>query len=141
MTYPEPPSWDPSLREVGLVALQAAVLTRRIFLPAVRPEDFTPEQWQMLLALALTDTAPDEYPAATAESLTAQLSLDRDLVHEVLFELARAGLLVAVEEDDADAPLFRLSQRGWEAARAYTERAGRFLPGWPPQWRLRPAER
>jgi hypothetical protein len=35
-----------------------------------------------------------------------------------------------------DPPRLRLSPSGWEAASAYTERAGRFLPGWPPPWRV-----
>ena len=37
-------------REVALVALQAAVLSRRIFLPAAEPSDLGPEQWQVLIA-------------------------------------------------------------------------------------------
>jgi hypothetical protein len=123
------------LREVGLVALQAAVLTRRIFLPAHERGDLAPEQWQMLLALALTDTAPGGYPAASIESLAVQLSLDREDAHELLFALLSDGLVVAVEEDDEDLARLQLSRRGWDAARAYTERAGRFLPGWPPNRR------
>jgi hypothetical protein len=137
VVYSEPPRWDQSLREVGLVALQAAVLTRRIFLPATGRDDLAPEKWQMLLALALTDTAPYEHPTASVESLAVQLSLDRDYAHELLFGLASDDLVVAAEEDEDDPPRFRLSQRGWEAARAYTERAGRFLPGWPPERRPR----
>jgi hypothetical protein len=50
--------WDPAFREVGLVALQAAVLTRRIFMPRTRPGEWLPEQRQMLMALALIDSAP-----------------------------------------------------------------------------------
>src|SRR4051812_21130470 len=47
----EAPIWDPSFREIGLVALQAAVLTRRIFTPPARRGDLVPEQRQMLMAL------------------------------------------------------------------------------------------
>jgi hypothetical protein len=137
----EPPRCDQALREVGLVALQAALLTRRIFLPAAGRDDLTPEQWQLLLALALIDTAPSpyEHPTASAESLAIQLTLDREYVHELLFALMSDGLVAAGEDADEDPPRFRLSKRGWEAARAYIERAGQFLPGWPPErWRRAP---
>lgn len=137
MVDSEPPRWDQSLREVGLIALQAAVLTRRIFLPAGGRHDLAPEQWQLLLALALTDTAPYAYPAASVESLAIQLSLHREHAHELLFALVLDDLVVAADEDADDPAGFRLSERGWEAARAYTERAGRFLPGWPPERRPR----
>jgi hypothetical protein len=132
---PEPPRWPQSRREVGLVALQAAVLTRRIFLPAAARGELEPEQWQVLLALALIDTAPRPYEPATAsvESLAVQLTLERDDVHELLFVLMSDGLVVAEEEQGDDPPRFRLSRRGWETADACVERAGRFLPGWPPE--------
>jgi hypothetical protein len=117
---------------VGLVALQAAVLTRRIFLPAVGRHELAPEQWQLLLALALIETAPYEHPTASVESLAIQLTLDREYAHELLFALLSDGLVVAHEEDEEDPPRFGLSSRGWEAARAYIERARQFLPGWPP---------
>jgi hypothetical protein len=129
------PQWEPSRREVGLVALQAAVLTRRIFLPAVGRGELTPEQWQIVIALALIDSAPTPYedPSASLESLTVTLSLDRDHAHELLFGLMTAELVEADTEDDETR--FRLSARGWEAAGAYVDRAGMFLPGWPPEHR------
>jgi DNA-binding MarR family transcriptional regulator len=127
-----PPRWDRSLREVGLVALQAAVLTRRIFLPATRRDDLTPEQWQLLLALALTDTASYEVSSPSLESLAVQLSLDQEYARELLYALRSAALVVTEIEPDDDTVRFRLSERGWAAARSYTQRAGRFLPGWPP---------
>jgi hypothetical protein len=131
----EPPRWQQSRREVGLVALQAAVLTRRIFLPAAGRGELAPEEAQLLLALALIDTAPASYEPATAsvESLAVQLTLEREDVHELLFALMTDGLVAAEEEDGEDPPRFRLSSRGWEAAGACIERAGRFLPGWPPE--------
>jgi hypothetical protein len=130
----DPPRWDAPIREVGLVALQAAVLTRRIFLPAAGAEDVAPEQWQMILALALTGTASYTQPAASVESLAVQLSLDRDHAHELLYDLLTRDLVVFADEDDPEAPAgFRLSPSGWAAARAYVERASRFLPGWPPR--------
>jgi hypothetical protein len=131
---PDPPRWDQSFREVGLVALQAAVLTRRIFLPPARRGDLAPEQWQMLLALSLADTAVYEHPAASVESLAAQLSLSREDAHLLLFDLLKNELVVAAE-DEQESVAIRLSQHGWDAARAYVERAGRFLPGWPPERR------
>jgi hypothetical protein len=131
----QPPQWDQSFREVGLVTLQAAVLTRRIFLPAAGPDRLAPEQWQLLLALALIDTAPSPYeqPTASVESLAIQLSLDREYAHELLFALMSDGLVVADDQDAEDPFRLRLSRRGWDAARAYIERAGQFLPGWPPE--------
>jgi hypothetical protein len=131
----EPPHWEQSRREVGLVALQAAVLTRRIFLPAVGRHELAPEQWQLLLALALIETAPYQHPTASVESLAVQLTLDRDHVHDLLFALMSDRLVVADEPDDDDPPRLGLSPRGWEAASAYIERAHHFLPGWPPKQR------
>jgi DNA-binding MarR family transcriptional regulator len=125
--------WDQPLRDVGLVALQAAVLTRRIFLPAAGRADLSPEQWQMLLALALNDTAPDAEPETSVETIARQLSLDRDHAGELLFRLMADELVLAFEDEEDHPVRFRLSERGWELARAYTERASRFLPGWPPE--------
>jgi hypothetical protein len=122
------PHWDQSRREVGLVVLQAAVLTRRIFLPAAGSHDLAPEQWQLLIALALIDSAPYAHPTASAESLANQLTLDRDETHALLFSLLSDGLVVAEEEAEEAPARFRLSNRGWEAASSYIERAGRFLP-------------
>jgi DNA-binding MarR family transcriptional regulator len=130
----EPPRWEQSFREVGLVALQAAVLTRRIFLPRAGRDDLAPEQWQMLLALALSETASYAHPAASVESLATQLSLDRELAEVFLFGLLRDRLVVADDQEEERDPVrFTLSPEGWAAARAYIERAGRFLPGWPPE--------
>ena len=108
----EPPRWDRSLREVGLVALQASVLTRRIFLPAAGRDDRAPEQWQLLLALALTDTAPYEVSAPSLESLAVQLSLDREYAHELLYALMSADLVVAANELDDDTSRFRRATDG-----------------------------
>jgi hypothetical protein len=124
---------DQRLRELGLVALQAAVLTRRIFLPPTRRHELAPEAWQILIALALTETASYADEAVTSpESLAAQLSLDRDRAEELLFELIESRHVVVEDDPDEDDPGFRLSAKGADAAREYIERAGRFLPGWPP---------
>jgi hypothetical protein len=51
-----------------------------------------------------------------------------------MFDLHHSGHLEGVEEDpDDDEPAgFVLTPAGWAAARDTVERAGRFLPGWPP---------
>ncbi len=133
MNSAERHGWDPAFREIGLVALQAAVLARRIFTPPVRRGDLVPEQRQMLMALALIDSAPYEHPTVSVEGLAVQLTLDRDDAAELLFDLMTAGYVeLAGEEQEADSVEFRLSARGWTAAHDGVERAGRFLPGWPP---------
>ena len=123
---------DRRQRETGLVALQAAVLTRRIFLPATRRSDLGPEQWQILMAIALAEGAAD----GSAESLATQLSLDRDHVHALLFTLHGRGYLAAIDDEQAEqegeVPRFTLSAKGRTAIDGYLERAARFLPGWPP---------
>lgn len=124
-------------REVALVALQAAVLTRRIFLPAARASDLGPEQWQILIAVALhEDTADAEPPSATAVSLATLLTLDREHVDALLFALHASGHLAAVRDEQGaeedEPPRFELTARGHAAVAGYVRRAGRFLPGWPP---------
>jgi hypothetical protein len=128
----EPPTWEPSFREIGLVALQAAVLARRIFTPPVRRGDLGPEQRQMLMALALIDSAPYEHPSATVDGLAVQLTLDGEHVRELLFDLLTTGYVRVADDEEDDRVEFRLSARGWVAAGEATDRAGRFLPGWPP---------
>ena len=49
--------------------------------------------------------------------------------------MASDDLVIAVEEDAEEPGHYQLSERGWQLARAYLERAGRFLPGWPPERR------
>jgi hypothetical protein len=127
------PGWDPAFCEIGLVALQAAVLARRIFTPPTRRGELRPEQHQILMALALIDSAPYQHPTSSVEGLATQLTLDRDDVGELLFDLMTAGYVeVAVEGEESDPAAIRLSARGWTAAHDAVERAGRFLPGWPP---------
>jgi DNA-binding MarR family transcriptional regulator len=129
---------DPRQRETGLVALQAAVLTRRIFLPATRRSDLAPEQWQILMAIALAEgTSDSEIASGSAESLASQLSLDRDHLNASLFLLHSRGYLAVVddenpEEEEPEMPRFTLSAKGRAAVDRYLERAARFLPGWPP---------
>ena len=127
-----PHIWDPSFREIGLVALQAAVLARRIFTPPARPGELVPEQRQMLMALALIDSAPYQHPIVSVDGLAVQLTLDAEHVRELLFDLLTAGYIQVADEEDDDPPEFRLSARGWAAAGEAIERASRFLPGWPP---------
>jgi hypothetical protein len=105
----QPPNWDQAFREVGLVALQAAVLARRIFTPPARRGELVPEERQMLMALTLIDTAPYEHPTASADGLATQLTLDSEHVRELLFDLVTAGYLRVADEADDDPVEFRLS--------------------------------
>jgi hypothetical protein len=132
MSDAEQPVWDQSFREIGLVALQAAVLARRIFTPPARRGDLVPEQRQMLMALALIDSAPYEHPTASVDGLAVQLTLDAEHVRELVFDLLTAGYILVADEQEDDPAQFHLSARGWAAAAEAIERAGRFLPGWPP---------
>lgn len=128
----------PELREVGLVALQAAVLSRRIYLPATRPGELTPEQWQALLAVTLIESSGHGRPAASLGSIARLLTLSAEEARDSLAALIDSGhVTVARDVPDEDRAGERLrwtaTPRGWAAARAYLERAGRFLPGWPPR--------
>ena len=49
-----------------------------------------------------------------------------------MFDLLTAGYVQVAGEAEDDPVEFHLSARGWAAAREAIERAGRFLPGWPP---------
>ena len=132
-----PPPWSQELREAGLVALQAAVLTRRIFLPAIRPAELSPEQWQMLLAVALVDESDHGRPAATLGSLARLLTLTPEAARDTLAALIDSGHVTAAADlasGDASGGRRRwmTTASGREAATVYMERARRFLPGWPP---------
>jgi hypothetical protein len=127
--------WAPDVRQTGLVALQAAVLARRIFGTRGRRRDaLDPARTEIVMAIALIDTAPGhERSRTTAESLAVQLSLHREAVRELAFDLVRTGHVRPVhDEPDEDPAGFTLTPSGWAAARDAVERAGRFLPGWPP---------
>ncbi len=129
---------SPELREVGLVALQAAVLARRIYLPATRPGELTPEQWQVLLAVTLIESSGHGRPAASLGSVARLLTLSPEEARDILAVLIDTGHVTAaedlLEEDRAGQRLrWTATSRGWSAARSYLERAGRFLPGWPPR--------
>ena len=129
---------SPELREVGLVALQAAVLARRIYLPATRAGELTPEQWQALLAVTLIESSGHGRPAASLGSIARLLTLSAEEARDSLAALIDSGHVTAArEEPDEDRRGERLrwtaTPRGWAAAQAYLERAGRFLPGWPPR--------
>lgn len=128
----------PELREVGLVALQAAVLARRIYLPATRPGELSPEQWQVLLAVALTESPEQGRPAASLGSIARLLTLTAEQARDCLAALIDAGHVTTAQdgppEDRAGERLrWTATPRGRAAARDYLERAGRFLPGWPPR--------
>jgi hypothetical protein len=128
---------SPELREVGLVALQAAVLTRRIYLQASRPGELTPEQWQVLLAVALIEDSARTRPAASLGSIARLLTLSAEEARDCLAALIDSGHVTAAREVSAEDRGERLrwtpTLRGRAAAKDYLERAGRFLPGWPPR--------
>ena len=129
---------SPELREVGLVALQAAVLARRIYLPATRPGELTPEQWQALLAVTLIESSGHGRPAASLGSIARLLTLSAEEARDCLAGLIDSGHVTAardVPDEDRGGERLRwtATPRGWSAARGYLERAGRFLPGWPPR--------
>ncbi len=135
MSVPDREPWAPGLREVGLVALQASVLSRRIFSTRGRRRDaLDPARTEIVMAMALIDTAPaHDHTRTSVESLAAQLSLHREAVREIVFDLLRSGHVRAVQDEpDEDPAGFQLTPAGWAVARAAVERAGRFLPGWPP---------
>jgi DNA-binding MarR family transcriptional regulator len=134
-----PPNWSSAFREVGLVGLQAAVLTRRIFLPPVERGELRPEQHQILMALALTESAPYEHRTVSLEALASQLTLDRDDVAELVYDLLERGSVKVVDEYDEDPPAMVLTDAGWTQAHHTIERVRRFLPGWPPEARAEPA--
>ena len=126
----------PELREVGLVALQAAVLARRIFMPATRPGELSPEQWQVLLAVVLTESPEQGRPAASLGSIARLLTLSAELARDCLAALIDAGHVTAAhdvppEDRTGERLRWTATPRGRDAARGYLERAGRFLPGWP----------
>ena len=129
---------SPELREVGLVALQAAVLSRRIYLPATRPGELTPEQWQALLAVTLIESSGHGRPAASLGSIARLLTLSAEEARDCLAALIDSGHVTAARDvpaqDRAGERLrWTATPLGWSAAQAYLERAGRFLPGWPPR--------
>jgi DNA-binding MarR family transcriptional regulator len=124
-------------REVGLVALQAAVLARRIYLPATRPGELSPEQWQVLLAVALIESSGHGRPAASLGSLARLLTLSAEEARDCLAALIDSGHVTvardAADEDRGERLRWTATPRGLAAAGEYLERAGRFLPGWPPR--------
>lgn len=132
------PLWSQDLREAGLVALQAAVLTRRIFLPASRPGELSPEEWQMLLAIALVEESDSGRPAATLGSLARLLTLTPEAARDTLAALIDSGHVTAAADiapEDASGGRHRwtTTAAGRAAATGYLDRARRFLPGWPPR--------
>ena len=133
-----PPPWTQELREAGLVVLQGAVLTRRIFLPATRPGELSPEEWQMLLAIALVDESEHGRPAATLGSLARLLTLTPEAARDTLAALIDSGHVTAAadmtpEEAPGGRHRWTATPAGRAAATGYLERARRFLPGWPPR--------
>jgi hypothetical protein len=122
MSDTERPAWDLAFREIGLVALQAAVLTRRILSSTRRTDELDPLRREIVMALALTDSAPyEQLEAVTVESLASQLTLGPELVRELVWDLYRSGHLAIRYDENVGAgeePVgYSLSLRGWAAAR------------------------
>src|SRR5439155_16360677 len=111
-------------REVALVALEAAALSRRIFPPSPR---LTVQGRQALLALALVDPVT----GLSADLLGSVLALDHEEALEALAELVALGLARAVEpfepEDVDDEASFGLTAAGAAAAREVATAARRYL--------------
>jgi hypothetical protein len=130
-------SEDSVEREVVLVALEAAALSRRIFPSATRRRDLSVEGRQALLAVALVDPSA----GLTAHQLAHVLAIDREAAVEALAELVAFGLAGDTElwdpndgEEDEDAA-YGITARGREVALEVAVVAKRFLPGWPPRHR------
>ncbi|HYI19673.1 MAG TPA: hypothetical protein VD836_13255 [Solirubrobacteraceae bacterium] len=115
------------------MALQASVLARRIFDTRGRRRDaLDPARTEIVMAIALIETAPRELTRTSVESLASQLSLHGEAVRELVFDLLRSGHVRAVHDEPGEDPAGFQLTAGWAVARAAVERAGRFLPGWPP---------
>ncbi len=94
----------------------------------------------MLLAVALSESSSRERPAATLGSLARLLTLSAEEARDCLATLIDSGHVTAAQDPDippddraGQRPRWTPTARGWAAARDYLERAGRFLPGWPPR--------
>jgi hypothetical protein len=120
-------------REIALVALEAAALSRRIFPPAAHRRELSSGGRQVLLAISLVDS----HTGLSAPELAHVLAGDREGTLEALAELVALGLVVDTErwdsdDDHLDKASYGLTARGREAALRIAEVAKRFLPGWPP---------
>ena len=134
MSVPDREPWAPGLREVGLVALQASVLSRRIFSTRGRRRDaLDPARTEIVMAMALIDTAPaHDHTRTSVESLPGPSSASTARRCASSSSSWCAAATSAQDEPDEESRGLPAHPVGWAVARAAVERAGRFLPGWPP---------
>jgi hypothetical protein len=121
-------------REVVLVALEAAALSRRAFPEQVRAGDLTAEGRQALLALSLADPSM----GLSVPEVAHLLSLGREETLEAMAELVAFGLATGERswDDEADEEdEYRPTARGSEVALELATVARRAMPGWPPRHR------
>jgi hypothetical protein len=116
-------------REVALVALEAAALSRRIFPPG---RSLSAHSRQALLALALVDPVM----GLSAELIGHALALDHEEALEALAELVALGLVTPADYVDPEyadhEDAYGLTASGAAAAREIASAARRHLRGWPP---------
>jgi hypothetical protein len=123
-------------RELALIALEAAVLSRRIFPEQEGRGRVSPAARQVMLAIALVG----HEDGLMRWQLSHALALDRERVLAALAELLAYGLvelaepwdLIEEEEGVQDDEPYSLTDAGVAEARKLAATARRFLPGWPP---------
>jgi hypothetical protein len=128
----QPLEEDSVERELALVALEAAALSRRVFPEQEGRGRVTRAGRQVMLALALVDPLL----GLTRLQLSRALALDGEETQETLAELLAFGLIEYAElspEDDGDDEAYCLTTAGATTARELARSARKFLPGWPPR--------
>jgi hypothetical protein len=131
-----PPFAEESVhRELALVALEAAALTRRIFPVPLDRRALSAESRQAVLAIALAHSDA----GLSARELSGVLALDMEAAREAIAELIALGMVVrswlaveADEDDDSGDVAYTLTERGRTSAAGVALAARSYLPGWPP---------
>jgi hypothetical protein len=117
-------------RDVALVALEAARLSRSIFSSEVE---------QAVLALALAHPRARYSDGLTPRALGSLLALDNEAALDLMAELVALGLAsldewaLEVEEEPALDTPYALTEQGKARATDVATVAARHLPGWPPR--------
>jgi hypothetical protein len=133
----EPFEDDSAERELALVALEAAALSRRIFPEEHGRRRISRAGRQVVLALALVD----QQHGLTRWQLAHALAIDREQAQEALAELLAFDLIEHTEpwelededEDEDEDEAYGLTAAGALLARNIAATARQFLPGWPPR--------
>jgi hypothetical protein len=136
LDHGKPFDGDSAERELALVALEAAALSRRIFPEQEGRRRISRAARQVVLALALVDQDFGLAPWQIAHAL----AIDREQAREAVAELLAFGLAEHTEpwapEDDDDETdedhSYSLTSGGAAEARKLVATARQFLPGWPP---------